>query len=136
CSAASSNMGLRDIETEATTHRASQAPAVQLLGYRSVAQDVIEGLHDAFGGAAVAVRVELRGTTRMLVVVIEKLDRLLHDPRRIGTHEHERARMYTLLPLRGLARDEHGCAQRRGLLLHSARVRNDDSGCAHEPSEV
>lgn len=72
----------------------------------------------------------------VLGLIGEKTAELTVDHVLLGAHELQRAGGHALGTLGGVAHDEHGLAQARGLLLDAARVGEDEVAGGHEVVEV
>ena len=93
---------------------------------------VEDGLDDARGGLAVAVRVDRLGHAAVLRLVCQELLRLFVDALAVRADELDRAGIDGLRALRRVAQHEDRLAKRRRLLLDSARIREDQVGPMHE----
>lgn len=85
---------------------------------------------------SVAVGIGGAGHGDVLLVVAKKPTELAVDGLLLGADELQRACCHALGTLGGVAHDEHGLAQARGLLLDAARVGEDDVADGHEVMEV
>lgn len=85
---------------------------------------------------SVAVGIGGAGHGDVLLVVAKKPTELAVDGLLLGADELQRACCHALGTLGGVAHDEHGLAQARGLLLDAARVGEDDVADGHEVVEV
>lgn len=85
---------------------------------------------------SVAVGIGGAGHGDVLLVVAKKPTELAVDGLLLGTDEFQRACCHALGTLGGVAHDEHGLAQARGLLLDAARVGEDEVTRCHEVVEV
>lgn len=85
---------------------------------------------------SVAVGIGGAGHGDVLIVVAKKPTELAVDGLLLGADELQRACCHALGTLGGVAHDEHGLAQARGLLLDAARVGEDDVADGHEVVEV
>ena len=85
---------------------------------------------------SVAVGIGGAGHGDVLLVVAKKPTELAVDGLLLGADELQRACCHALGTLGGVAHDEHGLAQARGLLLDAARVGEDDVTDGHEVVEV
>ena len=85
---------------------------------------------------SVAVGIGGAGHGDVLFVVAKKPTELAVDGLLLGADELQRACCHALGTLGGVAHDEHGLAQARGLLLDAARVGEDDVADGHEVVEV
>ena len=72
----------------------------------------------------------------VLGLIAEQAAELAVDEVLLGADELQRACCHALGTLGGVAHDEHGLAQARGLLLDAARVGEDDVADGHEVVEV
>ena len=72
----------------------------------------------------------------VLGLIAEQAAELTVDHVLLGAHELQRAGGHALGTLGGVAHDEHGLAQARGLLLDAARVGEDEVAGGHEVVEV
>ena len=72
----------------------------------------------------------------VLGLIGEQAAELTVDHVLLGAHELQRAGGHALGTLGGVAHDEHGLAQARGLLLDAARVGEDEVAGGHEVVEV
>lgn len=85
---------------------------------------------------SVAVGIGGAGHGDVLLVVAKKPTELAVDGLLLGADELQRTCCHALGTLGGVAHDEHGLAQARGLLLDAARVGEDDVADGHEVVEV
>lgn len=85
---------------------------------------------------SVAVGIGGAGHGDVLLVVAKKPTELAVDGLLLGADELQRACCHALGTLGGVAHDEHGLAQAKGLLLDAARVGEDDVADGHEVVEV
>jgi hypothetical protein len=81
---------------------------------------------DPARGLAVAVRIAQGGAAGVLGRVAEQPRGFGDDARRIGPHEDAGAGGHALRPLRAVAQDQDRLAQGGRLLLHPARIREDE----------
>lgn len=72
----------------------------------------------------------------VLGLIAEQAAELAVDHVLLGADELQRAGRHALGALRGVAHDEHGLAQARGLLLDAARVGEDEVARGHEVVEI
>lgn len=93
-------------------------------------------VRDAFARMPITIGVRCMAHGLVLSLIGEKAAELAVDDVLLGADELQRAGGDSLGALGGVAHDEHGLAQARGLLLDAARVGEDEVARRHEVVEV
>lgn len=93
-------------------------------------------VRDAFARMPITIGVRCMAHGLVLGLIAEQSAELAVDGLLLGADELQRACCHALGTLGGVAHDEHGLAQARGLLLDAARVGEDEMTGGHEVVEV
>lgn len=93
-------------------------------------------VRDAFARMPITIGVRCMAHRLILGLIAEQTAELAVDDVLLGADELQRAGGHALRTLGGVAHDEHGLAQARGLLLDAARVGEDEVARRHEVVEV